>query len=100
MQISETAIAQGRAEERIFYGWVVVGILFFISLIDGGFGYLFSAFLKPLAEEFGWTHAQTSGAFSLYLLAHRHGLILTPQLLIDEIETKGRKDQLLSPFHR
>lgn len=55
--------------ERFFYGWFIVGILFFISIIDGGFTYIFSAFLRPLSEEFGWTRAQTSGAFSLYLLA-------------------------------
>lgn len=55
--------------ERFFYGWFIVGILFFISLIDGGFTYIFSAFLKPLAQEFGWTRAETAGAFSLYLLA-------------------------------
>ncbi|NOT55906.1 MAG: MFS transporter [Deltaproteobacteria bacterium] len=47
----------------------MVGILFFISLIDGGFTYIFSAFLKPLSQEFGWTRAETAGAFSLYLLA-------------------------------
>ena len=55
--------------ERFFYGWLIVGILFFISLIDGGFTYIFSAFLKPLSQEFGWTRAETAGAFSLYLLA-------------------------------
>ncbi|MCS6926193.1 MAG: MFS transporter [Candidatus Binatia bacterium] len=55
--------------ERFFYGWFIVGILFFISIIDGGFTYIFSAFLKPLSQEFGWTRAQTAGAFSLYLLA-------------------------------
>src|SRR5262245_16112434 len=60
--------------ERFFYGWFIVGILFFISIIDGGFTYIFSAFLKPLSQEFGWTRAQTAGAFSLYLLAA--GLIL------------------------
>src|SRR5262245_47438045 len=54
---------------RFFYGWIIVGILFFISLIDGGFTYIFSAFLKPLSQEFGWTRAETAGAFSLYLLA-------------------------------
>ncbi|MEW6298158.1 MAG: MFS transporter [Thermodesulfobacteriota bacterium] len=54
---------------RFFYGWFIVGILFFISIIDGGFTYIFSAFLKPLSQEFGWTRAQTAGAFSLYLLA-------------------------------
>lgn len=54
---------------RFFYGWFIVGILFFISIIDGGFTYIFSAFLKPLSQEFGWTRAETAGAFSLYLLA-------------------------------
>lgn len=52
---------------RFFYGWFIIGILFFISLIDGGFTYIFSAFLKPLSQEFGWTRAQTAAAFSLYL---------------------------------
>ena len=54
---------------RFFYGWFIVGILFFISIIDGGFTYIFSAFLKPLSQEFGWTRAETAGGFSLYLLA-------------------------------
>jgi sugar phosphate permease len=82
---------------RFFYGWFIVGILFFISLIDGGFTYIFSAFLKPLSQEFGWTRAQTAGAFSLYLLgaglslpfwgwlADRHGvrIVFVLSALID-----------------
>jgi MFS family permease len=60
--------------ERFFYGWFIVGILFFISIIDGGFTYIFSAFLKPLSEEFGWSRAETSFALSLYLLIA--GLVL------------------------
>ena len=55
--------------EPLFYGWFIVAILFVVSIIDGGFTYIFSAFLKPLSEEFGWTRAQTAGGFSLYLLA-------------------------------
>ena len=45
------------SRDRFFYGWFIVGILFFISIIDGGFTYIFSAFLKPLSQEFGWTRA-------------------------------------------
>ena len=60
--------------ERFFYGWFIVGILFFVSIIDGGFTYTFSTFLKPLTEEFGWSRAETATAFSLYLLIG--GLIL------------------------
>jgi len=66
----------GSAErgEGIFYGWLIVGVLFFISIIDGGFTYTFSTFLKPLTQEFGWSRAETATAFSLYLLVA--GLVL------------------------
>ena len=67
---AQERVSEERVEgERFFYGWFIVGILFFISLIDGGFTYIFSAFLKPLSQEFSWTRAETAGAFSLYLLA-------------------------------
>jgi sugar phosphate permease len=67
---AQEKVSEERVEgERFFYGWFIVGILFFISLIDGGFTYIFSAFLKPLSQEFSWTRAETAGAFSLYLLA-------------------------------
>ena len=66
--------SQTDEETRFFHGWLIVGILFVVSLIDGGFTYTFSAFLRPLSEEFGWTRAQTSVGFSLYLLAV--GLVL------------------------
>ena len=66
----------GRAvkSEPFFYGWFIVGILFFISIIDGGFTYTFSTFLKPLTQDFGWSRAETAGAFSLYLFVA--GLVL------------------------
>jgi MFS transporter, OFA family, oxalate/formate antiporter len=70
----DAGVVQPAKSERFFYGWFIVGILFFISIIDGGFTYIFSAFLKPLSQEFGWTRAETAGAFSLYLLAA--GLVL------------------------
>lgn len=69
MNVQEKGSEERVESERLFYGWFIVGILFFISLIDGGFTYIFSAFLKPLSQEFGWTRAETAGAFSLYLLA-------------------------------
>ncbi|HEV8715189.1 MAG TPA: MFS transporter [Candidatus Binatia bacterium] len=70
----DAGIGRPARNQRFFYGWFIVGIVFFISIIDGGFTYIFSAFLKPLSQEFGWTRAETAGAFSLYLLAT--GLVL------------------------
>lgn len=65
---------EAAAQPRFFYGWFIVGVLFFVSIIDGGFTYTFSTFLKPLTQEFGWSRAETATAFSLYLLIG--GLIL------------------------
>jgi MFS family permease len=47
------------------YGWVIV--VASLVLLVGSFGtqICFGVFLKPLAVEFGWTRAATSGAMSL-----------------------------------
>jgi len=51
---------------RVFYGWWVVSASAAIIFLTGGtFYYGFSALVKPLQNEFGWTRALISGAFSL-----------------------------------
>jgi MFS family permease len=51
---------------RIFYGWLVVGACFFISLYTGGVVfYGFTAIFEPLAAKFDWSYAQISLAASL-----------------------------------
>ena len=55
-----------RKRPRIFYGWYIVGAAVVIVLYTGGvvhFG--FTAFFKSIADEFGWSYAQVSLAFSL-----------------------------------
>ena len=51
---------------RVFYGWWVVSASAGIIFLTGGtFFYGFSALVKPLQNEFGWSRALISGAFSL-----------------------------------
>lgn len=54
------------ARTRFFYGWWVVfataGIIF---LCGGTFFYGFGALFNPIVQEFGWSHAAISFAFSL-----------------------------------
>jgi len=51
---------------RVFYGWWVVSASAAIIFLTGGtFYYGFSALVKPLQNEFGWSRALISGAFSL-----------------------------------
>ena len=48
-----------------FYGYHVVGTSLLIMAIMWGVYYAFGVFFKPVLNEFGWTKAMTSGAFSL-----------------------------------
>lgn len=47
------------------YGYVVAAGSAVILMIAWGAYYSYGIFFKPLLEEFGWTRAMTSGAFSL-----------------------------------
>ena len=52
--------------ENVFYGWWVVAagaFLYFLGI--GSVFYGFSAFFNPMVDEFRWSRAITSGAYSL-----------------------------------
>ena len=53
---------------RFNYGYVVVAAATIIILVGFGTYYSYSVFFDPLLNEFSWTRAQTSGAFSLATL--------------------------------
>jgi MFS family permease len=60
----------GRPNGKIFYGWWIV-LVAAVGLFMG-YGpivsFTFGVFFKPLSQEFGWSRAQVSLAFSLSLL--------------------------------
>jgi MFS family permease len=56
------------SKSGFFYGYVIVAIAFLVLLVVGGVQYTFGVFFRPLASEFGWTSAATSGAFSTYMV--------------------------------
>ncbi len=49
----------------LFYGYIVVGAAFLSMAVSSGAIFSFSVFFAPLQDEFGWTRAVTSSAFSL-----------------------------------
>jgi MFS family permease len=55
---------------RLFYGWTVVAAAFLILFMAYGTQYAFGVFLAALVEEFGWSRASVSGAFSLYAFVY------------------------------
>lgn len=53
---------------KFFYGWVIAGIASLVMVVCFGVQYSFGIFFKPLIAEFGWTRAETSGIFSVYMV--------------------------------
>ncbi|MBI2908303.1 MAG: MFS transporter [Chloroflexi bacterium] len=60
------SVIKAKSTGRIFYGWWVllagIGINTFGA---GAYQHGFGVFFKPIVEEFGWTRAATSAAFSM-----------------------------------
>ncbi len=71
---------QRESKGRIYYGYVVVAVAFIILTIMWGAVYSFGVFFKPLQNEFGWTSAQTSLAFSLFMVIHGLFYIVTGRI--------------------
>src|SRR5436305_10999716 len=53
------------ARRNIHYGWVMVAVTFFTSLISAGTVGAPGVFIVPLQQEFGWTTAEVSSALSI-----------------------------------
>ncbi len=56
---------EAKAENRLFYGYIAVAAASVIMMLTFGSLYCFGVFFKPFLTEFGWSRAETSGAFSL-----------------------------------
>jgi MFS transporter, OFA family, oxalate/formate antiporter len=52
------------------YAWLVLAVCFLITTLTYGGSYSFGLFFKPLRTEFGWSSAQTSGIFSLFMFCY------------------------------
>ena len=53
---------------KLFYGYVVVAAAVCIMMIAWGSNRTFGVFLEPMLNEFGWTRAGISGAFTLCMI--------------------------------
>ena len=53
-----------------FYGWVIVIASTILLTMQAGIFYSFGVFFKPVAADFGWNRALTSGVHSVLMLSH------------------------------
>lgn len=57
---------EDNTKPKIFYGWVITGVVFINLAMAYGAQYSFGVLFPSLIEEFKWTRQSISGAFSLY----------------------------------
>jgi MFS family permease len=55
-------------ERKSYRGYIVVGASFIVALLNWGVYRTYGLFFNPMSSEFGWTSAETSGAFSIAFL--------------------------------
>jgi MFS family permease len=66
---------------RLFYGWIIVGVSFVTLGISFGIWYSFSVFFVAMLKEFGWSRAATAGVFSLFMIVQSGVAILIGSFL-------------------
>lgn len=66
---------------KIFWGWYVVVGTFMILAVNYGIRYSFGIFLKPMAEDYGWTRSVISMAASINMLVYSFGSLFLGTLV-------------------
>ena len=56
-----------KTRQTLYYGWIVLIAVVFVTLAGSGIRAVFGVFIKPIEAEFGWTRQQLSGAAALSL---------------------------------
>jgi MFS family permease len=73
-----------RTKDRIYYGWVIVGVVYTANLVAFAINPTFGLFVTPLEQEFGWSRGTLARSITLGTV---FGALLSPMLgsLIDRI---------------
>jgi len=77
---SGAALSPKIKKARLFYGYTIILVSFFIQVVAWGVSNSFGVFFDPLINEFGWSRAKISGAASLCFLVHGSASILLGNL--------------------
>ena len=55
---------------RLFYGWIIVGVAFVTLAVSFGVWYSFSVFFVAILREFSWSRGATVGVFSIFIMVY------------------------------
>jgi MFS family permease len=79
--LQKTEETQEHNHQDKFYGWLIVGACFCLTLVLGETFWTFGVFFKPLQQEFGWNRALVSSFFTFFLLGYAVSVIASGRLV-------------------
>jgi OFA family oxalate/formate antiporter-like MFS transporter len=68
LEVRGPIVTEKKNPSRFFYGYIIVAATFWIMAVAWGANRTFGVFLSPLTQEFGWSRAGISGAFTLCMI--------------------------------
>src|SRR5918992_748225 len=68
--LAERSLLQGLMNRKLYYGWVVVWVVFAALLVSAGVRAAPTVLINPLESELGWGRAAISAAISIGLLLY------------------------------
>ena len=79
---ADAAPVIGEKRPRFFYGWVIVGVIALVGVVQTGqFNPTIGVFIKPVTEDFGWSRSLFIGAVSIgTLVGGVTALVIGPAL--------------------
>jgi len=66
-----------RTKDRIYYGWVIVGVIYSANLVAFAINPTFGLFVGPLEQEFGWSRGTLARSITIGTV---FGAMLSPML--------------------
>lgn len=63
-------MSRGQRTSRVYYGWIVVGVVFITLLVSAAINSLPSVLMLSLEDEFGWDRGAVSAAASIRILLY------------------------------
>src|SRR6478672_2588383 len=54
----------------IYYGWVIVAVMFVTLFVSNGFRFAFGVYYSAILDETGWGRAETAGVVSAAMIVY------------------------------
>ena len=78
--MSTSALVAWFGRRGIYYGWVIVAVMFLTLFLALGFRFAFGVFYSAILDESGWGRADTAGVVSASMIVYACTAALSERL--------------------